>query len=398
MKTNLTFNSHSFFSLLFFISLFFCNISHANDGNVKSHSSDCIRKFLILDIGSSTTKSILYTKDVCNNNKTIKKESFNKNYPYQSCLSDSDSNILPERCVIEGTKVISAIKEHFQLNCQDDSQCTAIATGWARYTENINDWILAVKDINVEPLIASQTHEGEMKLNAIKDTAINAHKPFIAFDIGGGSFQLGWFGHNNKLYQHNGGYGTDNFTHDLQAKFLSQSDQACVHARNKLILLANGGNSEPALIKNALKQQEAFCNVTSLTSVHPKDLDKVIKYADEKIGAEIRSNNALQSFITAEHPTIYGDSLLLSLGFKNQLGFDKDIVTTDDIYKVMQSVSGMTYTQIKSIYPHLPDICVNTTQASMLILYTIMKSLNINEIHIIQTDYMEHFVDSHIKK
>jgi hypothetical protein len=398
MKTNIIFNSQSFFSIFFFISIFFCSISHASNEHTKSHNSDCIRKFLIFDIGSSTTKSILYTKDVCNNNKTIKKETFNKNYPYQSCLSDSDSNVLPERCVIEGVKVISIIKEHFQLNCHDDSQCTAIATGWARNTRNINDWISAVKDINVKPVIASQMYEGEMKLNAIKTIAVNAHQPFIAFDIGGASFQLGWFGPNNKLHQHNGQYGTDNFTHDLQAKFLSEADQKCAHTRNKVILLENGEKSDSSLIKNALKQQEVFCNVTSLASVHPKDIEKAIKYADEKIGAAIRDNHELQKFITENKPIIYGDSLLLSLGLKKQLGFDKHIVTTNDIYKVMQSVSGMTYTQIKSIYPNLPDICINTTQASMLILYTIMKSLNIDEMHIIQSDYMGYFVDSHIKK
>ncbi len=400
MKINITFNSFSSFYLIIFISIFFCNISYATqeDENIQSHDDQCIRKFLVVDVGSSTTKSILYTKDICNNKRIINKENFNRNYPYQACLSDSESNILPQRCVLEGTKVISAIKEHFGLNCQDDSQCAAIATGWARNTGNIDDWILEVQKINVKPIVASQRYEGEMKLNAIKDTIMKDKKPFIAFDIGGGSFQLGWLGTSDQLYQYNGKYGTDNFTHDIQAKFLSPEDQKCVHARNNLILLQNGDKSDTALLKNALKQQEAFCNVTSLASIHPKDLDKAIKYADEKIGSEISSNHELQNFISEKRPIIYGDSLLLSLGVRKQLGFDKDIITLNDVYKIMQSVSGMTYSQIKAIYPNVPDICVNTTQASMLILYTIMRSLNINEMHIIQTDYMEHFVDSHIKQ
>jgi hypothetical protein len=64
----------------------------------------------------------------------------------------------------------------------------------------------------------------------------------------------------------------------------------------------------------------------------------------------------------------------------------------------MMSVSGMEFVEIKSTYPDLPDICVNTTQPAMLILYTIINSLGVNEIYGIETDYIESFVNLQLNK
>jgi hypothetical protein len=385
--------------LITFISFFFATGSHANSEKTsKDVDHNCIVKFLVLDVGSSTTKSVLYTKDTCNNNKTIEKKTLNKNYPYQACLSDSKDNLLPKKCIEEGAKAIAAIKDHFQLDCETNSQCKAIATGWARNAVNINDWIDEVRRINVDPIIATQDHEGDMKTHAIKKFLNNSNQPFIAFDIGGGSFQLAWFDEKGEIQHYNSQYGTDNFTHDLQANFLSDDDQKCVHARNNITLLQNGDKSDKEALQNALIQQNTFCSPVSLTTVHPKELHKIINHADEVIGAPIRADKKLQDFIKKQKPVIYADSLLFSLGIKKQLGFDKDIITVDDVYKIMLSVSGMTYSQVKATHPNLPDICINTTQPSMLLLYSIMQSLKIYEIHMVQTDYMEHFVDSQIKK
>lgn len=391
-KINFVFSS--FLITVSFLSSF---CSFAAENTVETQNS-CIVKFLVIDVGSSTTKSILYTKDTCNSNKTIEKKTLNKNYPYQACLSDTNDNVLPKRCIEEGAKAIASIKDHFDLDCETNSQCKAIATGWARNTENIHEWLDEVKKIKVDPIVATQNHEGEMKLHAMKNTLDIPDGPFIAFDIGGASFQLSWIDEKGEVQHYNSQYGTDNFTHDLQAKFLSDEDQKCVHARNNITLLQNGDKTDKNALQNAFVQQNSFCSPVSLTTVHPKELNKVIDYAAEVIGSPINHDVKLQNFIQKHKPVIYADSLLFSLGIRKQLGFDKDIITIDDVYKIMLSVSGMTYSQVKATYKNLPDICINTTQPSMLILYAIMQSLKIHEIHMVQTDYMEHFVDSHIKK
>lgn len=217
----------------------------------------------------------------------------------------------------------------------------------------------------------------------------------MAFDIGGGSFQLGWFDHENNLHQYNSQYGTDNFTHLLQQKFFSEKEQKCAHARNDLLMVQN----DEKLLKKALDDEKSFCSADTLVSIKISDIDKAISYADEIIGTPIKANKGLQKIVSAgKKPKIYADSLLFSLGMRKQLGFDKDIITVHDIHKVLTSVSGMNYDEIKATYPKLPDICLYTTQPAMLILYSILKNLNIEEIHIIQTDYMEHFVDSNLKK
>lgn len=362
----------------------------------KNVYSDCIKNFLIFDIGSSTTKSILYKKDICNGKKIIDKQVFNHNYPYQACLSDTQDNILPDACIEGGVQAIQIIKDHFNLKCDGDAQCVAIATGWARYMQNPTAWSDAVRKTNVEPIIASQNYEGEMKLNAIKANTISQNKSFLGFDIGGGSFQLGWFDEKNHLHQYNSNYGTDNFTHDLQEKFFSLNEKKCIRARNNFILV-NNGSADKKSLKQASDNISQECAAGYRTTLKTKELDQAIAFTYEQIGKPISENMTLRNFIKNNKPVIYADSLLFSLGIRKQLGYDRDIITIDDVHKIMVSIAGMTYDQVKKTYPNLPDICINTTQPSMLILYSLMRSLNIDEIHIIQTDYMEHFVDSQIK-
>lgn len=355
-----------------------------------SYSLDvtCHKVFLVIDVGSSTTKGFLYTKDRCNGNQTVKKQSFNHNYPYQACLSDSNSQSLPKDCIDGGVKAIEFIKSHFKIDCTDN--CFAFATGWARYIDNQNEWLKSVRETKVQPRIISQEYEGELKLMALKE--IFKDKPFIGFDIGGGSFQLVWQGKDGIIHHYNSSYGTDNFTHDIQDKLLSERAKACVKARNNLTLL-NNSKAEAVEIAKAVKDEEQACGRKCSITFSKKKLDDAIAYAHEKIGKPLVEHSELQKFIKENKPIVYADTLLVNLGLKKQLGLNKDSVTSNDIYKIMMSVSGMEFIEIKSTYPDLPDICINTTQPAMLILYTIMNSLGVNEIHGVETDYMESFVN-----
>lgn len=165
MRKKLRTKATLFVSITLLLSSFLSNQSLASSKNTLK--DECIKKFLVIDVGSSTTKSVLYTKDVCRKNKTIKKQIFNKNCPYQACLSDSESDILPKQCIEKGVKTLRAIKGHFKLDCKT-TQCAAIATGWARHAKNIEDWKEAVEEIGVNPIVASQDYEGEMKIRIIK--------------------------------------------------------------------------------------------------------------------------------------------------------------------------------------------------------------------------------------
>jgi hypothetical protein len=355
----------------------------------------CERDFLVIDIGSSTTKGMLYTKDLCNKKVTLKKQFFNQNYPYQACLSNSKSKSLPTDCINGGIQAIESIKQYFKIDCHKN--CFAFATGWARYIENQDEWISKVNNTGVQTKIASQEYEGRLKLIALKNE-LHAHS-FIGFDIGGGSFQLVWEEGDGIIHHYNSHYGTDNFTHDIQEKLLSDEAKVCVEARHKLTLFKLLGKNDVDKDALSLAQKEAYqaCNKSDAITFDKTRLDEAIAYADQKIGQPLLAHTALQSFIKTNKPVVYADTLLVTLGIKKQLGLNKDKITLDDIYKIMTSISGMNLTAIQSTYPDLPDGCVNTTQSSMLILYTIMKSLGIHEIHAIETDYMDSFINSQIK-
>jgi hypothetical protein len=361
---------------------------------LSAYGSDtvCHKDFLVLDIGSSTTKGTLYTKDTCNSNITIKKRFFNQNYPYQACLSNSKSKSLSQTCINGGIKAIESIKKHFKFNC--NGNCFGFATGWARYIDNQDEWLSAVENTGITTKIVSQEYEAKLKLIALKNQ-FNDH-PFIGFDIGGGSFQLVWQGKDGQIQYYNSHYGTDNFTHDIQNKFLSKEARQCITERHNLILLMSS-DANIDKISNAKNKVETICHNSDPITFNQNELNDVIAYADQKIGHSLLAHSALQKFIQEEKPIIYGDTLLIHLGLKKQLGLNKDIITLDDIYNIMLSISGMHFSEIQSKYPDLPDICVNSTQSSMLILYTMMKNLGIDQIHGIKTDYMDSFINSKIK-
>jgi hypothetical protein len=357
-----------------------------------SYSTECEKNFLVIDVGSSTTKGTLYTKDLCNGNRTINKQYFNQNYPYQACLSDSNSKSLPKFCIDGGVQAIESIKEYFKVDCKDN--CFAFATGWARYIDNQHDWIDHVSKTGVKPKVVSQDYEGELKLVALKN--MFQDKPFIGFDIGGGSFQLVWQDKEGKIHHYNSNYGTDNFTHDIQDKLMSDRVKKCVKARNQINLLKNSSGDKDEMLK-AIKKEKELCGKNCAITFSKKKLDDAIAYAQEKVGQPLLAHSELQKFVKENKPVVYADTLLVNLGIKKQLGIEKERISHEDIYKIMQSVSGMHFVEIKSTYPDLPDMCVNTTQPSMLILYTIMKSLGVDEIYGVETDYMDSFINSQIK-
>jgi len=360
----------------------------------SSFSSDetCHKDFLVLDIRSSTTKGTLYTKDICNARATIKKQFSNQNYPYQACLSNSNSANLSHTCINGGIQAIESIKQHFKFSC--NGNCFGFATGWARYINNKDEWIAAVNSTGIRTEIVSQEYEAKLKLIALKNR-FHDHA-FIGFDIGGGSFQLVWQGKDGIVHYYNSNYGTDNFTHDLQNKFLSERAKQCIRGRHKLMLLTKS-DADSDKISDAKTEVDNICHNSDPITFDEDKLDEVISYADQKIGYPLLADTRLQKFIQEEKPVIYGDTLLIHLGLKEQLGLNKDIITLDDVYGIMISVSGMHFVDIQKKYPDLPDICINSTQPSMLILYTIMKNLGINQIHGIKTDYMDSFVNSQIQ-
>jgi hypothetical protein len=375
---------------LFFILL--TNLSLIFSTNLNAKEA-CHKDFLVIDVGSSTTKGFFYKKDLCNGNKTIEKKSFNYNYPYQACLSESKSQTLPRNCIDGGINGIAHIKSHFNINCTDN--CFAFATGWARYIDNKDEWLDSVGLLKVQPQVVSQKYEGELKLIALKERL--ADKPFIGFDIGGGSFQLVWQGSDGIIHHYNSPYGTDNFTYDIQDKLLSERAKACVKARNNLNILREG-KAEESQIKKAIKDERSACGKNCTITFSKQKLDEAIAYGQEKIGKPLMEHEELQKFIRENKPTVYADTLLVNLGIKKQLGLNKESITSSDLYKIMMSVSGMEFVEIKSTYPDLPDICVNTTQPAMLILYTIINSLGVNEIYGIETDYIESFVNLQLNK
>lgn len=376
-----------------FLIFFLCSLQPKMCGAVEENDDQCVKDFLVLDVGSSTTKAVVYKKDICNGNKTLSKKVLNKNYPYQSCVSDAQSEYLPAHCISGGVQTIESMKSNLQLYCTDN--CFALVTGWARYINNAGDWQEAVSAVGVKPVIASQNYEGELKLIAMRDKI--AAQAFIAFDIGGGSFQLIWSGEDGQIHHHNGLYGTDNFTHEVQDKFFSEEIKSCVRARNKLNILKNSKVKSNDLY-HVEQEAKQYCNASHPTTLSLNDLQLAIEYAQKKIAEPILQNHTLQEFLKKHKPIVYADTLLFHVGIKHQLGVNKDVVTIDDIKQIMYSVSDMNHAQIKSIYHKLPDSYVNTTQPAMLILHAIMKGLGVKEIHMMETDYMEAFINAQIER
>jgi hypothetical protein len=339
----------------------------------------CNSHYLVFDIGSSTTKSFLY------NNKSFKLEK-TSNYPfsYQSCLNESSNNQLSQSCIKTGTALLAKIKKEYNL-CNKPKQSFALATAWARNTNNIHQWEAEVNKIQIVPKVISQSYEGELMMEAIKSQIAKEGEQFLAFGIGGGSSQI--VRSTDGLNQYHGSFGTDNFTYALQQLFLEEEAKCCATAKDQLFVG-----------KDNQDEVDQVCHEECLTSIPEKNLKEALIFADDLIGKPIREDKELQAFIKVNKPKIYASSLLFSLGIKKQLQLNKNQVTLKDLEKLMKILSGKTLTEIKTLYPTMPDQIINTAEPAIILLYTILKNLDLEGFEIVEVDYMKSFLISSIKK
>jgi hypothetical protein len=161
--------------------------------------------------------------------------------------------------------------------------------------------------------------------------------------------------------------------------------------QNQIKYLAKKGGGE---LDKATAAEKATCTSKSLATTREEDYEAMLTWADEIIGKPLRANKPLQAFIAQNKPKIYADSLLFTLGLKEQLELGKDKVTLEELERLLKTFSSKTSDDISNLYPKLPDICLYSTQASLVILYTILKNLNIPAFELVQTDYMESFLDT----
>ena len=342
-----------------FFSIFFTLYIIAPENSFAE--SQCIKHRYIFDIGSSATKINAYEIDYCTN-KIINKHKEKEFYHYQSCILHSkDSATLSENCINDGIAVLAKIKKKYHIDC-DKGKCIGIATSWARNARNISEWQNKIKSLGIKIKILSHDDEailGFKSMKLAKEIAEGklTQENIIMFDIGGGSFQIIGLSDNNKEYfYHKGQNGTDTFV---------------------------------KLLVNTFRPNHKY-QKDEIVIFNTTELENIIDFSTELIANSFRNDanfaKALNNKISSGNVTLFGNSMLMTYGVRKQMGLNKSIITDEEIRKIAVSFCGLSVEKIEEMYPKLPRNLIFSMQSAMVLVYSIMKNLNMTELHIIDVD------------
>lgn len=339
--------------------------SYSADANNKNSSQ--IRQKLLLDIGSSATKAALYkinedTKEVLDVKKTV------KHMNYQSCMMGSKNHsILNQGCINKGLGIVNTITaKEFKVDCKK-IECIGFVTAWGRAAENFIVWKRRMESIGFKIHLITQKEEGDLAFNAATYYVKDDHNKLVVLDIGGGSTQFRWLDKGSKkdaldISGFDISYGTDNFTYILLKQYFNKDYH---HAE--------------------LKVRPVFFSQTNYDKIR----DYVVKFWDD----ELKKNLALED----KFKNTKGTKLILTgpiarYNLNGQLAKYEEFITIEEIERLAKSFNGKNIQEVMKLYPNTPRYIYFSSQSTLLILYAIMKNLNLNKLYLANHDVLDYLV------
>ncbi|ETN98295.1 hypothetical protein RFI_39213 [Reticulomyxa filosa] len=318
----------------------------------------CLEKRYVFDIGSGSTKSKAYLVNKCLS-KVIKSiGEINKHVRYQDCISSSfDKKTITKKCLDEGLKALKSIESGYKIDCNKE-KCAGFATAWARDARNSEDVLSIFKEENIHIIPISQQEEGELGFKtAIFDPEIRETidpKKVIAWDIGGGSFQLSALDNSGIVYTHEGQYGIFDLFQEIREKF-----------------------------------PKAGHNVNKERYFEKDELEAIFKYTSNKVSQELAKDNFITSKLKDKDTRVIGIGRIMYLGLRHQLDATNP-VTKAKIKCLAYEFTNISVEEAKKKYPKLPEHFASLVQQSLILIYGIMDSAGIDKFEIVNSTLTDH--------
>ncbi len=313
--------------------------------------SVCFNNKYVFDIGSGTIKANGYNINRCTNKlERITPTHYNSEIKFQECLSkhSNDGKTIPEDCLLKGKRIIQDMKKKMGTDCSNH-QCKAIATAWARTSNNAKEMIDIIEAEGIKISVLDQYQEGKLGFLSLPKSINEDSKHVIVFDLGGGSFQLATEDQSGQIHVHNGQYGMYNFRKLIAEKFAK--------------------NSSEILVRSQIPQIKQFAF---------KIIDEAIKH---------------DSFLYGKNKLI-GIGSFIHRGIGEQMEFGNK-VSVLEVEKAINNFIGSTAAEIVEKYPKLPIEHAESSQYSLIIVHAVMKSLNIEQMTIVSNNLTNDYLATH---
>lgn len=297
----------------------------------------------VFDIGSSSTKSISCIVNTQSNKIVKVLDTIAIPMPYQSFITSSGQNILTQEAMDAGIESIKKILDYYQINPTNyNTKCAGIATAWARNATNSTEYLKYIKSsLGLDITCVSQQEEGELGFRSViansEDPKVQPNN-IIVLDIGGGSFQLSHNPEFEAIRVYNGMYGSSNFAKEMRG--LIKADPT------KLL------------------------NLSQLLEI----IDNFGKKVKEMLGSY-----EYYTDLCTKNASVYGIGQLINLGIKPIV--NEEYITKTQIYDIAVDMSQHTLTEAEQLYSYVKPEFMLAQQTNLILLYSIMDALSIEQIH-----------------
>ncbi len=317
------------------------------------YANECLENRYAFDVGSGAIKTTASKVDKCKGEIVEKIGEHNVHIKYETCLeSKGDKVEISEACIKQTKQVIQDIEKAYDMDCAT-SRCAGVATAWARKASNTEELLKLFRAEKIDIEVLPQKEEGKLGFYTAKTHNTAKYKlndKMVVWDLGGGSFQLSAVGGDGDIHVYNGMFGVESY--------------------DKLI-------------------RKAFMN-DGMIYFNKERLDRAIDFTVKKIGNKVRKDKVIRNKIKENDVVVYAIGRPMYRGIKENLKLS-DVVTKEQLYNAALTFSGKTVEEARKAYPLLPDHYVMQAQPAIILIYSIMESLGIDQLHILEakaTDYI----------
>ncbi len=316
-------------------------------------ANDCIENRYSFDVGSGAIKTTGNKVDKCKGEILEKLGEHNVHIKYESCMQNKDDRlVISQACIAQTREAIQDIEKAYDMDCAS-TNCAGVATAWARKASNSSDLLKLFKAEKIDIEVLPQEDEGKLGFYTAKThlAAKNTmNENMVVWDLGGGSFQLSALGDDGDIHVYNGMYGVESFDRLIRKTFMQDG----------------------------------------MVYFDKERLDKAIDYTVKRIGNKVRKDQVVRNKVQSKDVVVFAIGRPMYRGIRETLNFE-EVVTKEQIYNAALTFSGKSVDEVQKMYPILPDHYIKQSQPALILIYSIMEGLGVDQIHILNakaSDYI----------
>lgn len=326
------------------------------------NSNRCIKNRTIFEVGSGSIKAKKAIVDICKEQIVSTQAKSDKTLLIQNHIENSpDKETISPGFMEQIVSTIDELEKEFGINCKKDS-CAAAGTAALREAKNSSDLIKLLKRRkNIDAYVIPQEVEGSL---GFLSAQMNLRKEFskdqdiLVLDIGGGSSQI--------VYKSLTSPKNETLTRTVSVRMGSQIFNSLVIEFIKGYPLSDMSSPNPLTQRDISLSERLADKVFGQVFHASPGVRRVLADKNTKV-------IGIGNFLNKMMPSIFNQKMLHTLKRKDVSNKIKELENKCDMHFL---------TNYKSIYKlYIPEVVTD-----LILVSSVMRNLNLNEIHLINVD------------